>query len=129
MRLHSKRIAIEGRAVYVNPLSDHRKILWIRQDQKCFWCGNRMIQTAMYDREGKADGRQATIDHVIPISNEGTNLASNLVLACRICNETRAKYHSMKKDLANLKEIKEENKRLKSENLNLISQNHDASTL
>jgi hypothetical protein len=48
-----------------------------------------MIQTAMYDREGKADPRQATIDHVVPLSNGGTNDEDNLVLACRECNQLR----------------------------------------
>jgi 5-methylcytosine-specific restriction endonuclease McrA len=43
----------------------------------CSYCGK------------KIEGRDLTIDHVIPISHGGTNILANLVLACRSCNERK----------------------------------------
>lgn len=43
----------------------------------CHYCGTRLTPMT------------ATVDHVIPRSKGGTNELSNLVLACRKCNQAK----------------------------------------
>lgn len=44
-----------------------------RQKGHCYWCGKRLDKTY-------------NVDHVIPLSRGGSNWPSNLVIACRDCN-------------------------------------------
>jgi 5-methylcytosine-specific restriction endonuclease McrA len=54
----------------------------------CVYCGT-------FDLEIETDGvppeKQATIDHVFPLSKGGKRYdTENLVVSCRVCNETKA---------------------------------------
>ena len=55
-----------------------RKLLWINQDRKCFYCPKELLL------------REATIDHLIPKRFGGTDHKSNLVVACLPCNRRKA---------------------------------------
>lgn len=62
----------------------HRRLrnrLW-RKNPECFWCGVHTIHQIN-------SPLQATLDHVIPISWNGKDAASNIVLSCHKCNQRR----------------------------------------
>ena len=54
-----------------------RKNIIIRDDNQCQYCGKLF------------ESSQLTLDHVIPKSRGGTNSWSNLVAACRACNQRK----------------------------------------
>lgn len=56
-----------------------RSILYIREDQKCFWCDEPIASVG-----------EATKDHIIPKSKGGMDTFENLVCACRDCNTEKA---------------------------------------
>lgn len=49
---------------------------------RCHWCGEKVKRGVQ-----RADG--ATLDHLKPRSHGGSNELSNLVIACKSCNERR----------------------------------------
>jgi len=55
-----------------------RRELWHKQKGLCFWCG----QYTPFD--------QATIEHMLPRSQGGSNRMDNLAMACERCNSKRA---------------------------------------
>lgn len=61
-----------------------RYILWQQEGRKCHWCGCDTLYTddQVWD--------QATIDHILPRYRGGGNAESNLVSACRLCNNRRS---------------------------------------
>lgn len=75
------------------------------QNWRCCWCGFRMIRNRDVMPEVRAilgDGgrrphflrmaalRSATVEHVVPRCDGGTDKAGNLVASCRCCNEYRS---------------------------------------
>jgi len=52
------------------------KAQYASQDGKCFWCGKKVY-------------KNYHIDHVIPLSQGGTNWPDNLVIACPSCNTSK----------------------------------------
>lgn len=57
--------------------------VWRRDRYTCRYC-KRVLS------EGSTDpAMMPTVDHVIPKSKGGSNRASNLVTACRDCNESK----------------------------------------
>jgi len=54
-----------------------RRNLWLRDNKKCIYCGKPLEYT------------QATKDHVIPTCKGGKNKWTNLVTACKVCNNTK----------------------------------------
>ena len=67
----------------------HRRI-FRQQNGKCFYCGIKMVPPKM---TGPNDSRIRTVDHLIPKFLDGLSIPSNLVYACKGCNE--AKGHQM----------------------------------
>jgi len=68
-----------------------RRRLW-RKQKHCRWC------SVAFDEPFRMDGSDPiwaagslfpTIDHVVPLSENGSNKRSNLTLACEDCNDTR----------------------------------------
>jgi len=53
---------------------------------RCYLCG---VETEV-DVTAAASPRYATIDHIIPLSKGGEDVADNRALACRACNEKKA---------------------------------------
>lgn len=54
----------------------------------CYYCGVELQKLSDPVRRVNADNRK-TIDHLIPVSKGGTNEESNLVIACRKCNNLK----------------------------------------
>lgn len=61
-----------------------RRILWNFSDHICPLCG--CLMTLKGNRNA---ANFATLDHIIPKSEGGTNNIENLRLVCRICNNKR----------------------------------------
>lgn len=60
-----------------------RKSMWRnRQSNECFYCRREMTPDAGFDHT-------ATIDHRVPRGLGGTNAKTNVVLACRFCNQLK----------------------------------------
>lgn len=55
-----------------------RLAVYLRDGLACVWCG-----------ETAEDGASLTLDHLTPASRGGSNGATNLVTACKRCNDTR----------------------------------------
>lgn len=72
-----------------------------QQGHKCYWCKQRMWMRSDFDdvelknenhKAVYANGRWhplATVDHVVPISQGGSDDPENLVAACASCNMQR----------------------------------------
>lgn len=71
--------------------SKYARILWDRQEGRCFWCGKRMSRTRFTSpaRPKDLDDIVATIDHLVPLALGGDNTLDNLRLACHRCNHLR----------------------------------------
>ncbi len=54
-----------------------KKILWLRDGGRCFYCGKRLTW------------KTKTADHVIPKSKGGPGRTWNLVLSCHPCNQAK----------------------------------------
>ncbi len=54
-----------------------------RYDEKCAYCG-----AGIYGRDETTRGN-ATVDHIIPQSKDGTNAEDNLLPCCRSCNSSK----------------------------------------
>ncbi len=52
-----------------------RKHIFIRDNYTCKYCGQR--------------GGRLELDHIIPLSRDGTNLECNLTTACFLCNRQK----------------------------------------
>lgn len=60
-------------------------------DLVCRYCGRKGLVVEVADDATKAQMRHlATLDHVIPKSQGGTDYESNLVVACYPCNQRKA---------------------------------------
>lgn len=74
---------------------DWQGMNWIRQEKRlaiylrdgcaCVWCGAKV-----------EEGAQLTLDHVVVHSKGGTNEATNLVTACKHCNDSRGARNATK---------------------------------
>ena len=58
------------------PTTQERKSVWDHFDNQCAYCGMEMSPTA----------RVGHLDHVVPVSEGGSNHVSNFVLSCPGCN-------------------------------------------
>lgn len=65
----------------------HRIRLWTEQGGKCIFCKRNMWIAGVHI-EGKSS-HQATLEHIIPKSQGGSNLITNLVCSCFQCNHRR----------------------------------------
>lgn len=69
-----------------------RKRLW-RKQKHCRWCKRRFDEPVKTTQTGMpiwVIGQfWPTLDHVKPLGQGGTNLQSNLTLACSKCNHDR----------------------------------------
>jgi hypothetical protein len=65
----------------------HRQRLWISQHGICWWCGKECVFNGM-----GGEALHFTIDHIIPLSANGTNHWRNMVGSCHKCNINRDIY-------------------------------------
>lgn len=71
-------------------LKRYRKQAFAKQDGKCFWCGQRMIEKTPENAKDAWDHpRCCTADHVKPRAEGGQTTPQNIVAACRACNNGR----------------------------------------
>jgi len=69
--------------------ADVLRKLCLRQDWRCFWCGEIMNTDVNSDH-------YRTLEHVIPASKgRETGDLANLRAACRCCNELRGKFNNV----------------------------------
>jgi 5-methylcytosine-specific restriction endonuclease McrA len=54
----------------------------ITEDFRCHYCGDALSQIPGTRYESSV----WTIDHIVPLSDQGPNIPSNIVAACRSCN-------------------------------------------
>ncbi|MCE2723588.1 MAG: HNH endonuclease [bacterium] len=76
-----------------------RSIAWLSQHRRCFYC---QLLTWLGDPQDfcqatgltpkQARPLQCTAEHLEPKSNGGSNNPSNIVAACRYCNQLRHRY-------------------------------------
>lgn len=59
---------------------EKRLALYIRDSVRCLYCGADLRHAAPAD---------ITLDHLLPRSAGGSNVATNLATACRSCNSSR----------------------------------------
>lgn len=61
------------------PIVEHvdRAAIIARDESTCYICGQKL------------EGRQVTLDHVIPLAKGGSHKADNLKVACRSCNSRK----------------------------------------
>ena len=66
------------------PQKPRRELLWLKEGKKCHWCGKptRLTDEDAWD--------QATVDHILPRYKGGGNEDSNVVSACKRCNNRRS---------------------------------------
>lgn len=69
---------------YTSTVHRQRSILMARHSGCCVWCGSKCI----LDGNPNED-LFATRDHVVRLAEGGADNLSNMVLACRKCNNTR----------------------------------------
>ncbi len=73
----------------MNPNGNHwasdekRAAVYLRDGFRCVYCACRVVVGVSKGKRG------ATLDHVKPRENGGTNHENNLVTACRACNEAK----------------------------------------
>ena len=82
-------------------------VLYAKQNSLCWWCKSACVIVSYIQEEnriGESQGfltwrdgeftfiaKVATVDHIQPIRDDGTNLEENLVMACGNCNKDRTK--------------------------------------
>lgn len=94
-----------------------KEILYHKQNKKCDVCRNEMWLV----KDNKPRGHEATIDHVIPISKNGSDHWSNWTITCSNCNNTRGHmdYSSFKENYKSIFECKKQKKIEKSKSMEL----------
>lgn len=58
--------------------------IYDRDNGLCTYCGDETIRTS-----NNSNLKQATLDHVVPVSARGPDVEANVVLACRHCNTSK----------------------------------------
>lgn len=87
---YKERNRLEQRARRPHIISkDEKQRMWEEQEGRCAYCGISLFLDIP---------RDATSDHFVPITREGTSDKENVVLACRPCNSQKWNrlYHEWK---------------------------------
>lgn len=80
-----------GKIHFVSPMRNWKETLWNRQNGRCWICGELMVRKAMRNADGSHDSKHATIDHLIPQNQGGSDDVDNLALAHHSCNCLRGR--------------------------------------
>ena len=70
-------------------IRDLRALLFERQGGLCHYCGVQMRQTRIRGFRSHPHNL-ATLEHLVPRSKGGATSILNCVVACHLCNSTRA---------------------------------------
>ncbi len=68
-----------------------KKWLLYEQMHRCYYC---QFEVEVIGIEGSAVQYEATLDHIVPREYGGDNSPENIVVACRLCNETRMHFRN-----------------------------------
>ncbi|MCE2579563.1 HNH endonuclease [Komagataeibacter sp. FNDCR1] len=63
-------------------INNLRKAIWARFEGRCFYCGT---EVTYYNKKHNS----LEIDHVVPVSKDGSDDESNLACSCRNCNRSK----------------------------------------
>lgn len=74
-----------------------RATLRQRDGDACHWCKRLMLFGRRRAFGIREPDNWATIEHVTPVSQGGTSDMSNLALACKLCNSSRATSKALSK--------------------------------
>ena len=68
---------------------EKRQAIYFRDQRKCWYCG--MSESAIEKDNVKrdCDWNSLSLDHIVPDSQGGSNLANNLITCCKRCNSKR----------------------------------------
>lgn len=69
-----------------------RRLVFMRDDFTCRWCGNRLPLTSVRRLLNSDDIAPFQLDHIVPHAAGGCDHAHNLRVLCRYCNEMRSNY-------------------------------------
>lgn len=61
--------------------------LYDKQRGVCFYCERKMVKLTWNNAHNE---RQATLDHIVPLSKGGEDAEDNIVCACIRCNRDKA---------------------------------------
>lgn len=68
----------------MNWISQHKRLaIYIRDNFTCMHCGMDLRTLK------RGDGLRIELDHVLPVSKNGSNAANNLITSCSACNVQR----------------------------------------
>lgn len=76
-------------------LQKNRLIAFIKQNHRCYYCNfpmwlrHQSELLLLIDIKTNLARLQCTAEHLVPRQDGGTNAASNIVAACRFCNQGR----------------------------------------
>lgn len=71
-----------------------RRLVFMRDDFTCRWCGTRARQREPWEQIDPAHPAPFQLDHIVPHSAGGCDHAHNLRVLCRGCNEWRSNFAS-----------------------------------
>lgn len=69
-----------------------KKKLYEKQNGICYICGRK----TNLDKDAKDKDTYATVDHIIPLSKNGTDSIDNMAIACSICNNLKGSFRYSK---------------------------------
>lgn len=91
-------------------MSFEAKEAWLRKEKekarilrKSVWWKNKLVKANCYYCQRPLLPKEVTMDHVVPLRQGGESKKSNLVVACKDCN-------NKKKDLTTVEWLKEQGK-------------------
>lgn len=92
-------------------MASKRAALRLRDGDNCFYCGQTMKFEPTWRKTGSRPFRvfpaeEATAEHLVDRQHGGTNDLTNLVLACRRCNNGR-NYMTTRQKLSDAARLKE----------------------
>lgn len=88
----------ERQIIFRDPIRRRLNAEWLsirlkEQEGKCHWCQQPLFRRGhfnAYEFPGpEISGGLATIDHVIPLAQDGPDTLENIVAACSDCNQRR----------------------------------------
>ena len=66
---------------------DQYESIWEEQGGRCFYCGSQMVR----DKDLCRSPYYCHVEHIDPFDNGGSHVFSNVVYACRKCNQSKGK--------------------------------------
>tara|TARA_R100000426_G_scaffold78609_1_gene56152 strand:+ start:270 stop:722 length:453 start_codon:yes stop_codon:yes gene_type:complete len=68
---------------------EKRQAIYFRDQRKCWYCGMSESQIEKDNIKRNDFWNSLSLDHIVPDSQGGSNLANNLITCCKRCNSKR----------------------------------------